>query len=293
MRVIEVPEYGGPEVLRLAERPVPAPVPGKVRVRMSATAVNPADLAIRQGVFALRMPNLPFPFVLGWEIAGTVLEDSAGFTAGQRVFGAIPWLLEGTGEGAEAEVVVADPTWLAPLPADVDWTFAGTLGLNGLTAHQGLDLLGLTPGDTVFITGASGAVGGFAVQLAARQGMNVVALASAGDEDYVAGLGAKQVVTRGEPLPTGLGAMFDPALIGDLSPLRDGGVYVGTSDPALPEAVRGIEVTVVHTVPNPAQLNEVATLHTRVAEVLPIEQAADAHRQVRAGGFRGKIVLAF
>src|SRR5690242_10248085 len=99
MRVIEAHEYGGPEVLKLADRPEPAPQPGKVRVRMVATAVNPADLAIRQGVFALRTPNLTFPFVLGWEIAGTVLEDAEGFIAGQRAFGAVPWLAEGTGHG--------------------------------------------------------------------------------------------------------------------------------------------------------------------------------------------------
>ncbi len=291
MRVIEAHEYGGPEVLKLAERPEPAPQPGRVRVRMAATAVNPADLAIRQGVFALRTPNLTFPFVPGWEIAGTVLEDAEGFITGQRVFGAVPWLSEGTGQGSEAEVILAAPEWLAALPEGVGWVSAGTLGLNGLTARQGLNLL--PPGETVFITGASGAVGGFAVQLAARAGRNVIALASPGDEDYVAGLGAKQVITRGQPLPTGVDGMFDPALTSDLSPIRDGGAYVGVSDPALPRPERGIEVGVVHSAPDAGQLREIATLRTRVADVLPIEDTAEAHRRVRVGGFRGKLVLTF
>jgi NADPH:quinone reductase-like Zn-dependent oxidoreductase len=293
MRVIEVPQYGGPEVLRLVERPDPQPRPGKVRVRMHATGVNPADLATRQGVFALRTPNLPFPFVLGWEIAGTVIDDSAGFTAGQRVIGQLPWLALGNGEGTNAEIVVADPAWLAPLPDKVDWAHAATLGLNSLTARQGLDQTGAKPGDTVLITGASGAVGGFAVQLGAHDGLNVIGLASAGDEDYVTGLGAKQVVTRGGPLPANVDAMFDAALISDLTPVRDGGTYVGATDPALPEPQRGISVTAVHTTPNGEQLKELVRLHSRVADVLPVEQAADAHRRVRAGGFRGKIVLSF
>ncbi|MFD1047956.1 alcohol dehydrogenase catalytic domain-containing protein, partial [Kibdelosporangium lantanae] len=74
MLVIEVTQYGGPEVLHLAQRTAPQPEVGKVRVRVHATTVNPADLAIRSGVFAAVMPNLRFPFTLGWDMAGTVLD---------------------------------------------------------------------------------------------------------------------------------------------------------------------------------------------------------------------------
>jgi NADPH2:quinone reductase len=292
MRVIEVTQYGGPEVLHVAERPDPQPQAGKVRVRMHATGINPADLATRAGVFAARTPNLSLPFLLGWEIAGTVLEDSEGFTAGQRVIGLLPWLQLGNGEGTTAEIVLADPEWLAPLPEGIDWASAATIPLNAITARQALDVLDAKPGDKVLITGASGGVGGFAVQLAVADGLDVVAVASPGDEAYVAALGAKQVLTRGDALPE-VDAVFDPALTGDLSPVRDGGTYVGASDPALPAPERDIRVGVVHCEPNAAQLAELVNLQTRVAEVLPLEQAAAAHERVAAKGFRGKIVLAF
>lgn len=293
MRVIEVTQYGGPEVLRLVDRPDPQPAPGKVRVRMRATAVNPADLGLRAGAFAAFMPNLPIPFVVGWEIAGTVVDDAEGFTAGQRVVGLYPWLTESTGQGTNAEIVLADPSWLAPLPDTIDWPTAATIPLNGLTARQGIDLLNARPGDVVLITGASGAVGGFAVQLALQDGLNVIALASAGDEDYVAGLGAKQVITRGEPLPHDVDAMFDPALISDLSAIRAGGRYVGVIDAAAPTPERDIDVTVVHSTPNSAQLAELTGLRTRVADVFPIDRAAEAHERAAAGGRRGKVVLVF
>ncbi|TCO48081.1 NADP-dependent oxidoreductase [Actinocrispum wychmicini] len=292
MRVIEVTQYGGPEVLRLTERPEPEAVAGRVRVRMHAGTVNPTDLDLRQGVLAALTPDLLIPFTVGWEIAGTVLDDAEGFTAGQRVIGLYPWLAEGTGEGTNAEVVLAAPGWLTPLPDGIDWATAATIPMNSLTARQGLDLLTAQPGGTVLITGASGGVGGFAVQIAARDGLNVIAVASAGDEDYVAGLGAKQVITRGEPLPTDVDAMFDPAVTRDLSPIRTGGRYVGVRAPAL-TSERDIDTTVVFSAPDSAQLAELTSLRTRVADVLPIERVAEAHTRTAAGGLRGKIVLAF
>lgn len=293
MRVIQVSQYGGPEVLEVAHVPDPSPVPGKVRVQMRATGVNPADLLIREGVFAARTPDLPFPFVLGFEIAGTVLDDAEGFTKGQRVIGLLPWLRKGDGEGSNAEIVLADREWLAPLPEGIDWVTAATIPLNALTARQAVDLLDAQPGDTVLITGASGAVGGFAVQIAAADGLNVIATASEGDEDYVASLGAKQVLKRGETAP--VDHAFDPALIGQplLAAIKDGGTYVAATDPAMPPSERGINVTVVHSAPDPEALKKLVHLRTRVAEVFPIEHVKEAHERVRAGGFRGKVVLGF
>ncbi|MEO7982314.1 MAG: alcohol dehydrogenase catalytic domain-containing protein [Sporichthyaceae bacterium] len=104
MRVLEVTAYGRPGVLRLAQRPDAEPIPGTVRVRMRATAVNPVDLLVRSGAMAARTPQLQFPFELGFDMAGTVLEDAETFTAGQRVVGLLPWfLLGGTAQEAGAE----------------------------------------------------------------------------------------------------------------------------------------------------------------------------------------------
>lgn len=311
MRVIEVRRYGGPEVLEEVERPDPRPAPGRVRVRVTALPVNPVDLWTRDGLLAAMTPGLQPPFVLGWELAGTVLEDGEGFTAGQPVVGMVPWFaVAATGIGTYAEIVSAEPGWLAPLPAGVDPVPAATLGLNAQTAAQSLDLLGLRAGDTLLVTGASGAVGAFAVQLAAAAGAHVVAVAAgADDEPYLAGLGAKQVLPRTGPAdlaaavrgayPAGVDALLDAALLGPpaIGAVRDGGVFVSASSPAAPAAERGVRVESVMTRPDAALLADLLTaladgrLTTRVAGTLPLADAAEAHRRLAAGGLRGKLVL--
>ncbi|HEY2793983.1 MAG TPA: NADP-dependent oxidoreductase, partial [Micromonosporaceae bacterium] len=196
MRVIEVSQYGGPENLRLVDRDDPQPSGGKVRVRVRATVVNPTDVWTREGAMAAMTPNAAVPIVLGWDFAGELIDPADGFVVGQQVAGLYPWFAEGDGTGTYAEIVLADPSWLAPVPDGADLTGAATLAMNAQTARQGLDLLELKPGQTVLVTGASGAVGGFAVQLAAADGASVVAVASNGDEDWAGSLGATAVVGR-------------------------------------------------------------------------------------------------
>lgn len=311
MRAIEVSGYGEPDVLELVQRPEPAPVAGRVRVRQIATTVNPVDLWTRAGVMTAATPGLEPPFVLGFDILGTVMDDGEGFTAGQVVAGQYPWLVEQGAQGTEADVVVADPAWLAPVPDGLDHVVAATLPLNALTALQAVDLLGVGAGGIVLVSGASGAVGGFAVQFAASRGVRVIAVASAGDEEHVASLGASPVLTRAEPeelvrqvleiAPGGVDAALDAALIGQplLAAVRDGGTFVTVLAPAAPPAERGITVTAVGAKPDAAQLADVldqaatGRLVSRVAGTLPLEEAAEAHRRTARGGQRGKYVLTF
>lgn len=311
MRVIEVRRYGGPEVLEEVERPEPQPVPGRVRVRVTAATVNPVDLWTREGQLTAMTPGLEPPFLLGWELAGTVLEDGEGFAAGQPVVGMVPWFgVAAAGIGTYAEVLSAEPGWLAPLPAGVDPVSAATVGLNGQTAAQSLDLVGLRAGATLLVTGASGAVGAFAVQLAAAAGAHVLAVAADTDDaPYLDGLGARQVLPRTAPAdlpaavraahPAGVDALFDAALFGQpaIGAVRDGGVFVSASVPAAPAAERGVRADTVQTHPDAAGLAELLTalaegrLVTRVAGTLPLAEAAEAHRRLAAGGLRGKLVL--
>ncbi|WP_086829948.1 NADP-dependent oxidoreductase [Allokutzneria sp. NRRL B-24872] len=290
MRVIELSEYGGPEVLRLAERPEPGAAPGRVLVRVAASTVNPVDQAVRAGF----MGDFPKPVVLGWDLAGTVVEDAEGFRAGQRVAGMVPWFASAH-EGTYAEVVSVEPEWLAPLPDGISLDEAATIPLNALTASQALGLLKVHSGQSLLVTGASGAVGGYAVQLAARAGAHVIAVASAGDEDHVAGLGAKEVIGREDLGGQRVDAVFDagtagPSLIGAV---RDGGTFVAVIPPGLPEPERGIRVERVNVVPDAAKLRELVTagLTTRIADVIPLADAAEAHTRAAAGGLRGKLVL--
>ncbi|MFD4376056.1 NADP-dependent oxidoreductase [Streptomyces sp. NPDC058486] len=311
MRVVEVTAYGGPEVLRSARRPEPDPAdaPGRVRVRLKAAGVNQADLKIRSGRFAAALGALAPPFVLGYDFAGTLVDPAPGLPAGTRVAGFVPWVAEETGAGTYAEMVLVEPAWLAPVPEEVDFTAAASLPLSALTAAQALDLMVLPDGSTVLVTGASGVVGRFAVQLAARAGHRVIALGAAGDAHELRLLGAEGVVERGAPeevstgllglAPDGVDGVFDAALIADplLPLLKDGGVFVSASSERVPEGERGIRVDAVVGRPDAARLKELLELvgtgglATRVADVLPLEQAGEAHRRVEAGHRPGRIVL--
>lgn len=310
MRVVELGEYGGPEVLREAERPDPRPAAGRVRVRIAAASVNPVDLWTRAGSIQAMTPGLTPPFLLGWDLAGTVLESSEGFAAGQRVVGMVPWFeVAQDGIGTYAEIVSADPSWLAPVPDGVDLAAAATLGMNAQTAAQSLDLLGLRAGQAVLITGASGGVGGFAVELAAAAGAHVIALAGGPDDEaHLAGLGAKQVLPRTAPEtlaaavralhPGGVDGVLDAAMLGQpvVGAVADGGVFVSASAPA-PAAERGVRVQIVQTSPDGPRLAGLAAdlaagrLTARVQATLPLGQAAEAHRRAGRPGRRGKIVL--
>ncbi|MFB7515404.1 NADP-dependent oxidoreductase [Streptomyces sp. NPDC056144] len=303
MRVVEVPAVGGPEVLRMSHRPDPeaGDVPGRVRVRLKAAGVNQADLKIRSGGFV--PGGITPPFVLGLEFAGKLLDPAPGLPVGTRVAGFMDW----TGEGAYAETILADPAWLAPVPDDVDFPTAASVPVSSLTAAQAVDLLDLPPGSSVLITGAGGVVGWFAVQHAVAAGLRVVALG--GDESDLRHLGAEAVIPRGAPedvitavlafAPERVDGVFDTALIGDplLPAVRDGGVFVPASKERMPTAERGIRVEAVEGHPDGPRLKrmleQVAAreLATRMADVLPLEEAAEAHRRAEAGHRPGRIVL--
>lgn len=303
MRVCEVSAFGGPEVLRIAERPTPVAGPGEVLVAVQATAVNPTDLAARSGHHRKRMPDLEPPFVPGWDIAGVVLDggDSA-YRAGDPVAGLIPWVEIGGRVGAYAETVSVPTAWLAPRASELDAVTAATLPLNALTARQGLDLIGAPAGATILITGASGAVGGFATQLAARDGLRVIAQASERGQEWVAGLGAERVIARDADYAA-LGpvdALFDavPVGAGAAAALRDGGAALFTRGVGDVGGGR-IRVLTMLARPDAAALREIVELaqrgrlQTRIAGTLDLERAEEAHRLVEAGGLRGKLVLTF
>jgi NADPH:quinone reductase len=305
MHVAEVTAFGGPEVLRLAERPDPAPAPGEVVVRIRAANVNPTDIGTRSGQARARMPDLRPPFVPGWDLAGeltAVGDDVTDFSPGDRVLGMIPFGRIGGRVGAYAQAAAVDPGWLAPLADDVDHATAATLPLNALTARQALDLIAAPPGATLLITGASGGVGGFAVQLAAREGYRVLAQASDDDEDWVASLGATEVLPRSTDLASigPVDAVLDGVPLGPESTarLRDGGIAVFTRPPRPAEPERDLRFETVLVQSNADQLRaltadlEAGRLRTRIAEVLALEQAARAHELNEAGGLRGKVVLA-
>jgi NADPH2:quinone reductase len=301
MRVVEVTRLGGPEVLGVAERPEPQPGPGQVVVRVGAANVNPTDLGARQGRGRVAPPDPPF--VLGWDVAGEVsaVGEGSDLEIGDRVVGMVQWYEAGGSVGAYAESVAFDSDWLVPLPDSLDYEIACTIPLNALTARQGLELLDAPDGCDLLVTGASGAVGSFTVQLAKAAGHRVIAQAGRDDEGWPRELGADEVLPRDtdlssiEPVP----AVFDAVPLGEaaLAALEDGGAVVTTRRVPEADPARRIrkESFLIHHDRNALRelVDAVAAgeLRTRVDRTLPLAEAAEAHRLVEAGGLHGKVVL--
>jgi NADPH:quinone reductase-like Zn-dependent oxidoreductase len=294
--VVRIPR--GPDSIEIIDVPVAEPGPGEVRVRIAAAPVNPVDLGVARGLFhAMGLINQPDHTGLGWDFAGTVIATGPGvdLAAGTRVAG----LVDGFDRdfGTYAEQIIVPAADLAVVPAGLDLAAASTVPLNGLAAAGILDLLGDAPadGNRLLVTGAAGAVGGYAASLAPDRGWRVTGLARAEDEEFVRGIGA-EFTTHAEP---GWDAVADGAAMQEraLALVRDGGAFVGVQPSAKPPAQRGIKVDVVVAHPDGHRLAGLLArtasgeLPARVHAVVPLGQAASAHRVMAAGGLRGRYVL--
>jgi NADPH:quinone reductase-like Zn-dependent oxidoreductase len=298
MKAITYTTFGGPEVLSLNEVEEPHAGPGQVRLKVVAAAVNPLDHKIRNGWMPPQMTP-PFPVIPGLEAAGIVDEVGEGVTGvavGDSVLG---W----TTTGAYAEYALASE--FALKPADLDWDTAAALPVAVETSVRVLDELKVGEGDTVLIHGASGVVGAVGVQLAVARGATVIGTASPGNHDYLRSLGATPVA-HGEGLadriraaaPQGVDAVYDAAGHGDLPlsiELRGGTDRIVTiADP------QAAELGVTFSgggAPFGARLGEYARLAVdgrltvRVAQSLPLADAAKAQDLVATGHAPGKVLL--
>jgi NADPH:quinone reductase-like Zn-dependent oxidoreductase len=184
MRALVITAYGGPEVLKIEERPDPQPGPGEVRVKVKAAGVNFADLLARMGMYE-DAPKAPC--VVGYEFAGEVDEVGEGVTdyaPGQRVLG-------GCRFGGYAELVVTGATELLPLPDDWSYEEGAAVCVHYVTAYAGLVRYGsLRPGEDVLLHAAAGGVGIAATQVARLVGAGTIyGTASASKHDAVRGFG--------------------------------------------------------------------------------------------------------
>ncbi|MFI7410896.1 NADP-dependent oxidoreductase [Streptomyces sp. NPDC049627] len=294
MRAVVVNSFGGPEAVEVVETEVPEPGARQVRIRVAAAALNPVDAGVRAGVFGGAGKQIG----LGWDVAGTV--DAVGVASSWSVGDEVVALDHGMVKplGTHAEYVVVDTDAAAKAPATVDAVHAATLPLNALTAVQALDQLELAPGQSLLVTGAAGAVGGYAVQLAAHRGISVTGLAREGDEEFVRSLGAVEFVS-GAVGAGSVDAVLDAAVLGEsaLGWVRDGGVYVGVIPQTQPGSVRGVRTGAVEVSADGGRLAELVrlldggVLTTRVAETFALDDAAKAHARLEGGGIRGRLVL--
>lgn len=307
MRAAIYTEFGAaPQVADIA---VPEPAEGEVRVRVRAASVNGFDVAVAAGYIKGMMEHR-FPVVLGKDFAGTIDAVGAGvtgFDTGDRVFGVVTKAYLGDGSFAEY-VTVPVSVGLAKLPDNVSLTEGAALGLAGTAALAAIDAAGLTAGQRVLITGATGGVGAQAVQLAAQAGAEVIATANTDRErDHVIALGATQIVDYTEDVaaatlafqPEGVDVVIhlagDPAAL--LPALRAGGRFISTLIYS-PEQFPAEAVTVIPIIanPTPETLNRLADYRAQdrtlvtIQKVYELEQAPAALTDF-AGGTLGKIVI--
>jgi enoyl reductase len=294
-------EYGGPDVLHLAEVPDPQAGPGQVRIRVRAAGVQPFDCFTRRGDFSAYSP-LTFPARLGNEAAGIVDQVGAGvdgFRAGDEVIAFM------TMEGY-ADTVVVPAGQAGRKPAAMAWPQAGVLTASGQTASTALDELGVKAGETLLIHAAAGGVGSFAVQLARLRGATVIGTASESNHEYLRSLGAIPVSYGPglagrvrEAAPEGVDAVLD-AVGGEALAVSaeltggDTGRIVTIADWA--NAAR-LGIRRIGTERSAARLADLTRLWEQgqlaieVAGTFPLERAADAHRMVEGGHVRGKVAL--
>jgi NADPH:quinone reductase-like Zn-dependent oxidoreductase len=194
MKAILLRQVGGAESLRYEETPKPSPKEDQVLIKVHATAVTPTELAWYPTFHTPDGAARPFPIILGHEFSGVVEAigpASKGIQTGDAVYGFNDWFMN----GAQAEYCLTVPTSIAPKPAALDHTQAAAVPISALTAWQALiDRAQVSEGQRVLIHGAAGGVGSFAVQLARHKRAHVIATASAGNNGFVAALGADQVI---------------------------------------------------------------------------------------------------
>ncbi len=287
MRAAVVRKIGGPEDVEVVEVPVPEPGPFEVRIKVAAAALNPADAAVWGGFFG-PLEGVEFTG-LGLDAAGTI--DAVGpgvlLEVGTPVIAFDARVVRPT--KAQAEYLVSDLNSIAPAPEGMDLTRAATIPLNATTAYMALDHLPLRPRGTLLVTGAAGAVGGYAVELARTRGIRTVAQGRPEDEEFLRGLGATWFVSRDDELgaavrqlvPDGVDGVLDAAALGApaLAAARDGGIYVSVRVDTLPTPDRGVVVRHTSAGPEPTRLAllsalaEVGVLTPRVAQTFPLAEA--------------------
>jgi len=306
MKAVRIHEFGGPEVLKIEDIPVPKPNADELLVKVYATSVNPVDWKIREGMRKDKFPS-PLPLTLGWDLAGVVAEvgsDVKNFKKGDEIY-ARP---DPTRNGTYAEYIVVRASEVALKPKTLSFTEAAAVPLAGLTAWQGLFKYGwLQEGQRVLIHAASGGVGTFAVQFAKWRGAYVIGTASEKNIDLVKELGADEVIdykkVKFEDKLKDIDLVFDTQG-GDtqkrsLAVLKNGGRLITTVKPENEAEAKEINIHIEGYMAqsDPKDLQQIAQLIDErkvrpvIAKVMDLDDAKEAQRMSQEGHVAGKIVL--
>jgi NADPH:quinone reductase-like Zn-dependent oxidoreductase len=297
MKAVRFSRFGGPEVLEIVDLPDPHPGPGEIRIAVRAAGVNPSDWKKRKGLMDEELPQ-----TMGYEAAGVVDELGQGVTnvaVGDRVFGL------SAGGAAQAELAVL--SYYAPIPPSLDFAGAAAVPSATETAARALDQLGVAGGSTLLINGASGSVGGAAVQLAVARGARVIGTGSPASHEYLRSLGAEPIAygagltERVRALaPGGVDLALDVAgsgVLPELIELAGGAGHVVTVADFIGAREHGVRFSsgdagrAVYALGEVGELIESGRFSLPVAQTFPLAEVAEAHRVSEHGHPRGKLVL--
>ena len=302
-KAVRYDQYGGTDVLRVAEVNRPAPGRGQVLVKVKAAGINPGEAKIRAGALAERWPST-FPSGQGSDLAGVVAEtgeDAGDVAVGDEVIGFTD------NRASHAEFVLVEAGDLVPRPAGVPWEAAGALFVAGTTAYAAVRAVNAGPDDTLVVAGAAGGVGSIAVQLAANAGARVIGLASEANHRWLADHGVTPVA-YGE----GVAERIRAASAGRVDAFIDT-VGTGYVELALELGVRPDRIDTIADFAAPAKygvklegnsaaasagvLGELAAmidkgqLEIPIAGVYALSDVQAAFQELAQGHTRGKIVL--
>ena len=307
---IVITKFGEPDVLAIQSSAVPQPQAGEVLVKVAFAGVNPIDVKTRAGLgWAAAQNKDNLPWVPGYDIAGEIVaagDDAQRFAVGDKVAGFIGFPLQG---GGYSQYVVVPETLLTLVPDAITLEAAAALPLAGQTAVQALDKAGVKEGQRVLILAGAGGVGHIAVQVALAAKAEVFTTCSEANLDYLATLGAHAVnyqfapvSERVEDVDVLIDLVGGDAALDALKCLKDGATVVTVptiSAEMICEKAKmlGFEATGMLVDPNPEQLDalvymvSVGLLKTEIQHVYPMDNVADAHRQIETGRTRGKVLL--
>ena len=303
MKAVRIHSFGGPDVLRFEDVPVPKPGTNEMLVRVHAAGVNPVDWKIRHGLLG----QGPLPQMMGSDFSGVVEALGSGvrdFRVGDAVFGIVA-----EESGSYAEFATAPESRVARKPDALEHVQAAALPVASLTAWQALfDTAQLQAGQNLLVHAAAGGVGGFAVQFARWKGAHVIGTASAQSAGFVRQLGASEIIdyrsAKFEEVARDIDVVLD-TIGGDTQErswkvLKRGGILVSIVQPPSQEkaAAHGARGVFLISKPRGDQLVHIAELVVSgqvkviVEKVLPLREARLAQELSQSGHTHGKIVLA-
>jgi NADPH:quinone reductase-like Zn-dependent oxidoreductase len=306
MKAIRIHQFGGPEVLKLEEAPLPEIANDDVLIKVHAAAINPVDWKIREGLRKEKFPTT-FPLTPGWDVSGVIEavgENIKIFKKGDEVYS----LPDPTRNGAYAEYIAVKADRVNTKPKTIDHINTAAIPLAGLTAWQGLfDFGQLKQGQKVLIHAGAGGVGTFAIQFAKWKGAYVITTASEKNSVFLKLLGANEVIDyntqKFEDVAHDVDLVLD-TLGGDiqkrsLQVLKNGGRLITTlgAESQAEAKTKNIYLENFMVQSHPDQLQEIAQLvdlgkiQPVIEKIMNLEEAAEAQELSKQGHSRGKIVL--